>query len=431
MLYDTIKNHSLYPFHMPGHKRQRITPDLPYELDMTEIEGFDYLHSPSSCIKDIEDTAKKLYGSKRAFMLINGATCGIMSAIGALTTRGDRVLLARNCHVSVYRAVKLFGLKPEYVLPVHIKENGEEYPIFGSVTPEQIEQKLSDHPDIKLVIITSPTYEGVCSDIKAISKICKAHDTGLFVDEAHGAHFPFSTFFPDSALSCGADVTVTSLHKTLPALTQTALLLTNDLNICGSLQKMLAVFQTSSPSYVLMSSVETCLDYVQNNSFDNYTAQLRAFQADMKRLNKLRLLLREGTENIFAYDKGKLVISTAHTNISGTELANILRREHGIETELSTDDYIIAMTSVCDTEQGFILLKNALLSIDKGLTYDEDYKPNLIKNLPKKVYEPYETGFSEPDIAKDEVFIYPPGIPIYVTGELLKSNTLLDKTPRV
>ena len=133
-----------------------------------------------------------------------------------------------------------------------------------------------------------------CSDIKAISKICKAHNAGLFVDEAHGAHFPFSTYFPDSALSCGADVTVTSLHKTLPALTQTALLLTNDLNICGGLQKMLAVFQTSSPSYVLMSSVETCLDYVQNNSFDNYTAQLRAFQADMKRLNKLRLLLREG-----------------------------------------------------------------------------------------------------------------------------------------
>ena len=129
MLFDKLKDYGksgVYPFHMPGHKRQSINGDLPYEIDLTEIDGFDNLHNPHGCIKAVEDKVQLLYNAKRAYMLVNGATCGIMSAIGALTSRGDRVLIARNCHISVYRAVKLFGLKPEYILPEYAEENGVE-----------------------------------------------------------------------------------------------------------------------------------------------------------------------------------------------------------------------------------------------------------------------------------------------------------------
>ena len=292
MLYDKLKKYSqnkVYPFHMPGHKRQSINADLPYQLDLTEIDGFDNLHNPESCIKAVEDKAALLYNAKRAFMLVNGATCGIMSSIGALTNRGDSVLVARNCHISVYRAIKLFGLKPDYILPDYAKENGANYPVFASVNPKAVKQKLSKNPNIKLLIITSPTYEGVISDIKSISKICKAHGVRLFVDEAHGAHFPFNDYFPKNAINCGADVSVVSLHKTLPSLTQTALLLTNDLSLQSKLQTELAVFQTSSPSYVLMSSVDVCLDYIAENkqAFDEYVFRLKQFEKRSKNLKNL------------------------------------------------------------------------------------------------------------------------------------------------
>lgn len=420
-MIEKIKNHSLYPFHMPGHKRVSICADLPYEMDMTEIEGFDNLHDAKKCIKDIEDNAAKLYSANRAFMLVNGATCGIMSAIGSLTNRGDKVLIARNCHISVYRAIRLFCLKPEYILPDYIKDGKDTYPIFGSISPEAVDEKLCQNPDTRLVVVTSPTYEGICSDIKSISNVCRKHKVKLFVDEAHGAHFPFNKFFPDSALNNGADVTVVSLHKTLPSLTQTAILLTNDINLVRDLKYQLSVFQTSSPSYILMCSVEKCLEYVHNNSFDEYAKRLKDFEKKLKQLKNLKLILRYNTENIFSYDRGKLVISTAHANLSGSQLAALLRDKFKIETEMSLDDYIIAMTSVCDSDYGFELLSEALVSIDKCCERVECYSPRLINKLPEKVYEPYETDFDDNEISKRDVFVYPPGIPILVSGEKINS----------
>lgn len=439
MLYDKLKKYSqskVYPFHMPGHKRQSINADLPYQLDLTEIDGFDNLHNPESCIKAVEDKAALLYNAKRAFMLVNGATCGIMSSIGALTNRGDSVLVARNCHISVYRAIKLFGLKPDYILPDYAKENGANYPVFVSVNPEAVKQKLSLNPNIKLLIITSPTYEGVISDIKSISKICNAHGVRLLVDEAHGAHFPFNDYFPESAIDCGADVSVVSLHKTLPSLTQTALLLTNDLSLQSKLQTELAVFQTSSPSYVLMSSVDVCLDYIAENkqAFDEYVFRLKQFEKRSKNLKNLKLILRENPENIFDYDRGKLVISTADCNLSGTELALILRGKYQIETEMASLNYIIAMTSVCDTDKGFDMLFNALSEIDNSCHKQISENPVFIKELPQKSLEPYECDGVKAQLnhidecaektSLENIFAYPPGIPIVAAGEIITSDSI-------
>ena len=438
MLFDKLKDYGksgVYPFHMPGHKRQSINGDLPYEIDLTEIDGFDNLHNPHGCIKAVEDKAQLLYNAKRAYMLVNGATCGIMSAIGALTSRGDRVLIARNCHISVYRAVKLFGLKPEYILPEYAEENGVKLPVFGSIFPESIEDKLIQNPDISLVVLTSPTYEGVVSDIKSISEICKKHGARLFVDEAHGAHFPFNRAFPESAVDCGADISVVSLHKTLPSLTQTALLLTNDTDYDSALREQLAVFQTSSPSYVLMSSVESCLDYISENSseFESYIKRLSEFEKSAKALNILKLLFREDN-NVYAYDRGKLVISTIGTSISGTQLAETLRNDYKIETEMSAEDYIIAMTSVCDTDEGFERLISALKTIDSKIKKAENTKEYIKPLLPQKAIEPFECTDKigkvlditdcNGKISLEDVFAYPPGIPLIVSGEIVTDDII-------
>ena len=275
---------------MPGHKRTDITEEgiIPYNIDITEIHDFDNLHSPNGVIDEIQKKAAKLYNAKNAFILINGSTGGILSAIRSMTNQGDKILMARNCHKSVYNSAELFNLNVDYIFP----DTDSRYNILTSVSPCDIEDKLTKHNDeIRLVIITSPTYEGVVSDIKSISEICHKHGAKLLVDEAHGAHFPFSDSFPDEALNCGADAAVLSLHKTLPSLTQTALLIANDSELSEILAENLAVFETSSPSYILMSSIEKCLDFCENSKdkFKEYCCNLKTVRKKLENLKYLKI----------------------------------------------------------------------------------------------------------------------------------------------
>lgn len=436
MLYDKLKDYSksgIYPFHMPGHKRADITNEgiLPYGIDITEIDGFDNLHNPSGVIKSIQNRAKELYNVKYAFLTVNGATGGILASVRALTDYGDKVLIARNCHKSVYNAVELCGLQAEYILP----EIDDKTGIFCSVEPCEIENRLNSDCKIKAVVITSPTYEGVVSDIEKISRICRRNSVMLFVDEAHGAHFPFSDSFPREAVQCGADAAVVSLHKTLPSLTQTALLLTNNDSFAEKAAENLSIFETSSPSYVLISSIDKCLEFIENrrDAFDLYYKNLTSFLIGCEKLKKLDIVSKKG---FFDYDKGKIVVSTVNTDISGKDLARILRSEYKIETEMAYANYVIAMTSVCDTKEGFNLLLNALIDIDnRCCARNCEYVPNNFRrNLPEKVFAASDRGkykeFSTPlessmgKISLEYVWAYPPGIPIVVPGEIISREII-------
>ena len=437
MLYDKLKNYSksgIYPFHMPGHKRTDITEEgiIPYNIDITEINGFDNLHSPNGVIDEIQKKAAKLYNAKNAFILINGSTGGILSAIRSMTNQGDKILMARNCHKAVYNSAELFNLNVDYIFP----DTDSRYNILTSVSPCDIEDKLTKHNDeIRLVIITSPTYEGVVSDIKSISEICHKHGAKLLVDEAHGAHFPFSDSFPDEALNCGADAAVLSLHKTLPSLTQTALLITNDSELSEILAENLAVFETSSPSYILMSSIEKCLDFCENSKdkFKEYCCNLKTVREKLKNLKYLKIYDKSDTD--FDYDIGKIVISTAKANISGTKLAEILRNNYQIETEMAYSDYVIAMTSVCDTEKAFDMLSDALISIDSELSKGADTERVPLKNLYTgknfnacELYKfnketiPFQN--SEFRTSAEYIWAYPPGIPLIVPGEIISKELI-------
>lgn len=435
MLYDKLKEYSecgVYPFHMPGHKRNPMLCDsiMPYEIDLTEIDGFDNLHNAEGCILEVQALAEKLYNVKKAFLLVNGATGGILSAVRAMTSRGDKVLVARNSHKSVYNAIELCGLQPEYIIP----PIDEKFGINCSITPAQVEKAINNTPDAKLLIITSPTYEGVVSDIAEICRVAHLHNIKVLVDEAHGAHFPFSESFPSEAVQSGADVAVASLHKTLPSLTQTALLLASSSTLIEPLAENLAIFETSSPSYVFMSAIEKCLKLCENSkAFGEYIKRLNSFSEKCKDFKNIKVLCY-GDDSVknhsfFAFDFSKITVSVKGLNINGVQLANSLRNDFKIEPEMVCSDYVLLITTVCDTDDGFFRLFNALQSIDEKCSVKEINPIPIRTAHPKIALSPCECCNKEGSfvelkssinkVSLEYVWAYPPGIPILAKGEVI------------
>lgn len=435
-LYDALflyRDSGIYPFHMPGHKRNSFMLGIPFDcgLDITEIDGFDNLHDARGILAEGMKRAGELYGSKRTFYLINGSTCGILAGITACTRKGDKILMARNCHKSVYNAVKLNELNPVYLVP----PVSEDW-INGSISPAEVEKALAENPDIRLVVIPSPTYEGVVSDIKTIAQAAHEYNIPLLVDEAHGAHFGFSDAFPENSVRLGADIVIHSLHKTLPAPTQTALLHVNgDLVDADEIKRQLAVFETSSPSYLFMAAIDTCIDLLSKKKeilFTEYKKRLDAFYKAAEALEKIKIV--KTSPLFYDFDIGKIVLSVRNTNITGTELKNILLDKYLLQLEMALGDYALAMTSVCDTDEGFERLGKALTEIDKKVAPAEksEEKPVLIK--PDVVLNAYQAEHSPAQfiafgecagaVSAEYVYAYPPGVPMLIPGERITKQVL-------
>ncbi|MBQ3389883.1 MAG: aminotransferase class V-fold PLP-dependent enzyme [Firmicutes bacterium] len=370
----------IYPMHMPGHKRNDEVMEMgnPYLIDVTEAGDLDNLHEPEGILAQAMQKASRVFGSKSTYFLVNGSTCGILAGICATVKKGGKVMLARPCHRSVYNGIYLRGAQAVYLYPPVDKRYG----IYGSISPRALKMALRRRDDIDLVVLTSPTYEGVTTDIEAMAKICHRYDIPLLVDAAHGAHFGFTPDFPESAIRQGADIVVHSIHKTLPALTQTSLLhINSDLVDERKLRQFLAMFQSSSPSYVLMSGIDKCVDYLDSpkaaEDFAKYTTMLKEFSERMKELKKFRILCKgEDTQEshpmFFGIDPGKIVISTRGTEFTGAELEEILRDKYKIQVEMAFGDYVIAMTGVCDTQEGFDRLAEAMLELDEECDYSKE-----------------------------------------------------------
>lgn len=423
-----------YPFHMPGHKRNiaMLGNALPYSMDITEIDGFDDLHAPDGILKDLNDRLCALYGAKHSFALVNGSTCGILAGIAAATRQGDKILLARNCHKSVYNAVELLGLVPVYLQPPTDETTG----ISGSIAPESVAEALKLHNDIRLCVLTSPTYDGIISDIRTISALLHAKDIPLLVDEAHGAHLVFTQNKALSAVAAGADIVIHSLHKTLPALTQTAAAhLCTDRISPASFQRKLSVFETSSPSYILLASISECVRFLEEKAetaFATYEKELEYFSNQCKMLTHFTVLCK-GKDTLklhsafFTFDGGKLPIITANANTDGVSLLKKLRAEYQIEGEMAAVSYALLMTSVCDTEEGFSRLFAALREIDRTLQSAAVSPQFTPVSLPPIVFSPTaaakQAGESVPlqnavgKTSLNTVWCYPPGVPLLVRGE--------------
>ena len=472
-----------YPFHMPGHKRREIPDGIPggfpdpYGIDITEIDGFDNLHHAEGILKDAMDEAAAIYGADRSWYLVNGSTCGILSAVFATTENGGKILTARNCHKAVYHAICLNRLEAEYLYPEEITEFG----INGGIRAEDVRKALEKDAmrcagnsgnvrgkitKIQAVLITSPTYEGVVSDIRAIADAAHEYGIPLIVDEAHGAHLEYADqchSFPKSALEYGADIVIQSLHKTLPCFTQTAILhVKGKLVDQDRISRYLSMFQTSSPSYLFMAGMERCIRYMDGdgrNEMVRYEKRLEHFMERMEGLQVLEVLDREicgKYRTVAGWDPSKIVVSTMRAeDFHGEELAETLRRKYHLEMEMTAPEYVIAMTSLMDTEEGFERLGTALLEIDGALRHCVESEQQKEKGESKEkerceTPEATESKVSHPvrrtliceamdadtertalqdtvgKVSAEFVYLYPPGIPIITPGEVF-TDVIVEK----
>ena len=451
-----------YGFHMPGHKRQLGSFENPYKFDITEIDGFDDLHHPErdGVLTRAQERAAGLYGAEETHFLVGGSTAGILSAISGCARRGGRILMARNCHRSVYHAAELGGLEAEYLYPQQIASPG----INGPVLPEDVERALAEKEAFseqekgryareaagrfQAVVITSPTYDGICSDVRAIAKICHRHEVPLIVDQAHGAHFPFSDYFPEDAVSAGADVVIHSVHKTLPSLTQTALLhIQGRLADRERIRHFLSVYQSSSPSYILMASIDACMELLETKGealFREHAQLLEIFREGCRDLEALRLY---GAERAPYFDRSKLLIATERAGITGGRLSGLLLERYHLQLEMSAPDYAVGIASIADTESGFARLNRALHELDRELAEGSRQGREKEKTWmdagrlssgglprPRAALTAGEALEREKEsrplskcagrLAGAYVYLYPPGIPLLVPGEEITEQAI-------
>lgn len=423
-----LRENGLYPLHMPGHKRNIAENDSfagrlknAYETDITEIDGFDNLHDAKDLIKDAEKRAADLYKSDETHFLVNGSTCGVLSAISAVCNRGDKIIMARNCHISVYNAVFLNELTPVYVYPDIIRESGLQ--LTCGINKNDIEKAILENPDACGVVITSPTYDGILSDVAAISKICHEYDMPLIVDEAHGA-----LFFMEgrSAVSCNADIVINSVHKTLPSFTQTALIHINGSIVDrNKVRKYLRIYQTSSPSYLLMGSIDYAVELMETDGrrlYRDFCVRTVKIKDELSCLKNLKLIMKDRLikTGAFDFDESKVLISTANTKLSGKDLYNILREKYSLQPEMAAGDYVLLMTTLFDSDEGINRMISSLKVIDKLLD-SEDYK--ILEDVSSEnTDEALESEFVINEASPYTVFVYPPGIPIIVKGETVTDN---------
>ena len=429
-----------YPFHMPGHKRQdpigREYED-PFSIDITEIHDFDNLHNPEGILKESMEWAADIYGADRTYYLVNGSSCGILAAIFASVSHGGKILIGRNCHKSTFHGIFLNHLHASYVYPQVIDKMG----IQGGILPSDVEKALEEEPDIEAVLIVSPTYDGIVSDIEKIADIVHKKGIPLIVDEAHGAHFSFGKDFPVSALDLGADIVIQSIHKTLPCFTQTSLLhVKKGYANMEAIRKYLTIFQSSSPSYIFMAGIENCIYHMDREGrekMDRLFQNLLAMRKKLSDLKSLHVIGKElaGRYGIKDIDLSKIVITTYKAPINGSELFEMLREKYHLEMEMASADYVVAISTVSDTKEGLARLADALLEIDRSLSGEEIFEKKeddrliRVNSRPEVEMTVFEGAMSEKEgipiensigrISGEFVYIYPPGIPIVAPGELL------------
>lgn len=424
-----LQEKNAYPLHMPGHKRN--LDFMPYDfrtMDITETGEVDNLHDPKEIIAESQNAMAELLGADKSFYLVNGGSSGTVASILGCCNPGDHILVATNCHKSIYHALVLSGVKPVYISPQMTEES-----LCGGISIRDMFRAF-DQYDIKAMIITSPTYEGFTCNIKVIADIVHKHNATLIVDECHGAHFVFSEAFPHSALSEGADVVVNSWHKTLPCLNQAAVLSVKSQRVdMARIKEAVSMMNTTSPSYPILASIDYARHILttDKNLFTSYIETITEARHELAHCKVLKLVNDsiKGENDIFDLDISKFTIMV-RTEMTGKELSDILLNKYNIQIEMAGPHHIIAMTSVADDPKGIKKFVKAIRDIDKKL--ERKYIDKLPLEIApvrepqmtprnvyyaEKEYVPIDKG--EGRIPASIIMAYPPGIPIVSVGEVL------------
>jgi len=429
-------------FHMPGHHRGKGIYKLLKDewgeniflYDITEVEGLDYLHKPEGVIKEAQELAAKAFGSDYTFFLINGSTVGNLVMLSSTLKSKDKVILQRNSHRSVIGGLAVFDLEPIYIQSEIHKYSG----IPSGIKPEDYEYKLKNN-SVKVSLITSPNYFGMCENIEEILKIGRKYDQTMLLDEAHGVHFPFNSKLPLTGIKIGYDMIVQSAHKTLPALTQTSFL-----HIKGNRVDMDKVFdaltylESSSPSYLFMVSLDVVRYQMESEGEKIWNEIIDLSNYLREEVNKIDGFYCFGKEilndEVYDLDLTKITINTKKIGLTGFEVEEILNKKYNIEIELSDSYNILIFLTPGITKEEIdkliITLKDISIKYKKGPIEEEV----IIPEIPKMAVTPKEAYINEKEIIelKDAkgrisgkvISAYPPGLPIVVPGEKISENIL-------
>lgn len=433
-------------FHMPGHKGrgELLNNSELLKYDITEIPGADNLFLTEGIIRQTMTKYEKLYDVRRSYLLVNGTSCGLIAAVMASVEPGARLIMSRNCHKSVFNALTLAGVSPVYAFPEVI----DEYGISGPVDPAEIERLITANPDAAAVILPSPNYYGICSDIKAIADVVHRHGRILIVDQAHGAHLKmFSRFcegvLPKSAEESGADIIVNSIHKTLFSLTQSAVLNVNSDRVdTDVLEDKLQMLESTSPSYILMASLDANADRIEKEGseiFSNWNCALNDFYDKIRCIPGIRIM------NVPGYmDATKINIDMSAYGINGNRLEQMLN-SRGIFPELTTGNILMCMSGAGNTAEDYdrlaeVLHEIAAESADPAScksSPDTDMrnraaldladaawtKRRPLHEIPKKKLR-LDADKCAGRICASSVIPYPPGIPLVCPGEEISAEDI-------
>lgn len=435
-------------FHMPGHKggnafKKAGFQDFDIELlslDVTEVPGIDNLHCPESAIMTAQELAAKAFGAEHTFFLVNGTTAGIYSMIMAATTPGDKIIVPRNCHRSVTGALILGKLQPIYISP----DVDDKLGIASGISLDTIQRAVIDNPDAKAIVITNPTFYGVCSDLESIASIAHKHNMLLLVDEAHGAHFGFNKRLPKSALQCGADMVAQSTHKTLPSMTQSSMLHVKSERVdIDKLKLFLQLTQTTSPSHILLASLDAARHIMQQKGeelFESVIDSCERLRGELDSVKGLYCLSNKdvGRSAIYDVDPTRITVNFKDLGISGTIAEQQLRSKFKLQVEMSDLYNIVAICTVGDKPYSIKKLAEALRAIADNAEVKKSQELRYISNVYSKIPEmrlfPWEAVYSQSEdilisksvgrICGELIIPYPPGIPIIMPGEVITKEVL-------
>lgn len=434
-------------FHMPGHKLSRglpkeLTNDL-LQLDVTEVEGTDNLHYPEGIIKEAQELAARAFGADRTFFLVNGSTSGIQAAIMSVCTRGQKIIIGRDSHKSVVSGLILAGAEPVFVYPEYNKEFG----IHEGISAKSIDDALIANPDASAVLITRPNYYGICSDIETIVDVVHSHGKPLIVDEAHGAHFPFSPLLPYSSNQYNADICIQSAHKTLPAVTQGAYMHVNGARVdIEKIKFNLAMLQTSSPSYIIMTYLDIARELMQTEGrqrLESLIGEINIFKSRIEKISGYKVLSDRDLGINTIQDPTRLVLNVKGLGISGFKADSILREQMAVQVEMADYENIVLISTIADKMLVFESLYESLINLAQ-LPFDgacnmktEKLHEFITQQKSEEItsemspYEAYaaqkesvELKLSQGRTCAGIITPYPPGIPVLYPGEIIDRSKI-------
>lgn len=443
-LFDALMeyvNRDTIPFHVPGHKKgvgvdsqfKKFIGENPFKIDVTVFNLVDSLHHPTGPIKEAQALAADAYGADATFFSIHGTSGAIQAMIMSVVGEGDTIIVPRNVHKSVTAGIILSGAIPVYMQPELDKTLG----IANGVLPETVEKTLRENPHAKAVLIINPTYYGVSTDLKSIADIVHSYDIPLIVDEAHGPHLKFSDRLPMSAMEAGADLCSQSTHKIIGAMTQGSLLHVRTKYVdIERVQAIMNLLQTTSPSYILMASLDTARRQIALEGEELLEYAINLAEETRDRINKIPGFYCYGKEllgnpGVYAIDPTKICITCRNLGITGFDLDMILSNKYHIQMELSDLYNVLAVGSFGDTRENMDKLIEALTEISSEYMNKEKRKSDFldIPDIPKQVLIPREAfngqktsvplDDSVGQVSGEFLMAYPPGIPILCPGEVI------------